>query len=196
MLAPFPILFWVWVLCITFWIESTTVHTVSESSQQSFSQIDFSNIHYMQGDQKETQVTMSAPKAEYSSENSEFIVDYPCLTWRKASDSSIISASAIKGNFYAEDSTSDLPSAFQFIILSGSAAFSRDKIRIDSETMIFDNDKRFFLFPGQFTFFKDKSTPMQSSKMYYDPVENACIQINDLYDDNLKIKEILQKGGF
>ncbi len=196
-LAPFPIFFWAWVLCITFWIESASVHTVpTEVIQKSFSQIDFTDIHYMQDDQNDVQVTMNAPKAQYSSKNEEFILDNPSLKWHKASDSHIISASAFKGNFYAKKSASDLPSAFEYIILSGSATFSRDKIRIDSETMIFDNDKRFFVFPGPFTFIKDKDKPRQYSKMYYDPVENACVQIDDLYDDNPSIKQILKKGGF
>ena len=195
MLAPLPIFFWAWVLCITFWIESTTVHTVPTEVTQ-VSQIDFTGIHYMQGGQNDAQVIMNAPTASYSSENDEFIVDMPTLTWQKASDSQIISVSAIKGNFYAEQTASDLPSAFKSIILSGSATLSTDEVRIDSETMIFDNDTRFFIFPGSFTFYKDKSTSYPLNKMYFDPIAEKCNPISQLLKDNPNIMEILKKGGF
>lgn len=168
----FALSFWGWVFLVSVWIENAPVQSVlSYTPKEKYSQILFHQPGFTQTNEEGMQVTLSAIQARFDSESREMIVDRPTIQWQNPAQSKIVNATGERGLFYAEASESGLPAAFRYLIVSGSATVQGINSRVDSDTMIFDNEKRLFAFPGRFTFQKG-NVKLDYQKMYYDPIQD------------------------
>lgn len=191
----FSLIFWAWIALVTIWIESIPPQNlISNNPTQKYSQIKFRNMEFRQSNAEDLAVTLDAPNTLYDSENKEMLIDRPVMQWTNPASGKIVSASSQEGIFHAETAESALPAAFHYIILNGSAAVQGVNSRVDSNVMIFDNEKRLFLFPGPFTFHKG-NLKLEYKEMYYDPIQDKPSPFDDSMKNDPELQKILGSIG-
>lgn len=194
-LGLFSVFFWCWVICVSFWIENASLLSIpNDTPEQKYSQIDFQGINFHQTNSMGALVSLTASKAIFDSVTGKMDIDQPIVEWQNTASAKIISASSQKGVFYSELTESSLPSAFRYIILSGSAAVQGENSRVDSETMLFDNEKRFFIFPGPFQFKQGKKNIL-SKGMYYDPFKDKTKLLSELLKVDPELLPLINSIG-
>lgn len=189
----FPGLFWIWVVGVSIWIETSPIQSVlSNVVEKKYSQITFTGMHFEQINSDGALVQLKAPSALFNSDTRQLTLTQPEIQWNDSAHDQIVSASSSLGRFSAQLSESALPSAFHYLILSGSAAVFSGTSRVDSETMLFDNDNRMFIFPVPFSFQQGK-TKLQHSRMYFEPSKRQNVYpLDDLLKKNPNLKPILE----
>lgn len=191
----FSVLFWIWVVIATFWIETASVQSIASISvEQKYSQLLFKNIVFRQTNSDNSQISLASPQAAFHSESGEMHVDHPSLSWVDTVSGRVMSATSEKGIFHAEMTESALPSTFRYLILSGSATVQGANSRVDSNVMLFDNEKRLFLFPGSFRFHQNKMS-LSKEKMLYDPIKDKASPLGDLVKNDPELNSLFQTIG-
>lgn len=194
-LGIFAFFFWMWVVCVSLWIDTEPVQSVPEGSrEQKFSQINFKDIQFEQTNSDGALVSLKSSDAKFDSETGKMTIAQPTLEWQNAANGKVVSASSQTGEFYAELTETALPSTFRYIILSGSAAVQGENSRVDSDRMIFDNEKRFFIFPGSFTFKKGKLS-LQNKRMCFDPLKDKTPSLDNLLKSDPELQTFIQTIG-
>ncbi|MGC9328414.1 MAG: hypothetical protein ACP5I1_12335 [Candidatus Hinthialibacter sp.] len=180
---------------MSIWIEFIPPQKlISNNPTQKFSQIKFRNMEFRQSNAESHVVTLTAPNTLYDSEDKSMTIDRPSMQWMNPASGKIVSASSQEGVFHAETSESAMPAAFHYIILSGSAVVQGVNSRVDSDIMIFDNEKRLFLFPDPFTFHKG-NLKLEYQEMYYDPIQDKPSPLDDSMKNDPELQKILASIG-
>lgn len=191
----FSILFWTWVICTTFWIETASVHTIQQDiPNQNYSRISFSNLHFVQDNSEGAQLTLTAPSAAFESDTQEMRIDNPTIQWSDSVSGNVCDASGSQGVFYSQQMDSPLPSVFRYLVLSGTATIQGRNSRVDSQAVIFDNERRLFVIPGTFDMQKG-SVKFNYKQMYYDPIKDKILPLGGLTDENSELKRLIQTIG-
>ena len=170
--ALWPVLFWGWVIWVSWWIDGAPAHILSEQvASQKYSNIRFKEMRFEQKYVEETSLLVESPEAWFESDTGRLVLDQPMLRWQGGKDHRSFIAQAQHGEIQSTLTDSALPSEFRVLELFGQAQAKGQSTSVESEKMLFDCQTRLFTCPGQFTFHQ-AGLPMKGSGMFYDPLKD------------------------
>lgn len=197
-----PLIFWSWVLLVTVWLETLSLRAMyQDSGDKNSSSIVFRRILFQQSQQNESRISMQSTQAIYDNQSGQFLIEQPFIQYYQQKPDSLLSelvfsATGNMGYFTAQQTDSAFPSDFRFLTLTDGTQIHAVNMnsRVDSESVLFDNNTRLFYFPDQFRFQREKMGKGQSEKMVFNPIDGsmAPFDIESVSDQPLvrKIKEI------
>lgn len=175
-----PVLFWSWVVLVSFWIENTSVSNPSHSDVEPQTILQFEHFRFEQREMNGPQIILHAPSALYSSENQEIFMNGPTLQWTY--EEQVYSATGTRGTFFTRDTLTAFPSDFEMLELSEGAQAQGQGWFVDSQRMFFNNKQRIFVLPEPFEIQRISNNKESRAQMkggyYYNPANDDLIQLN------------------
>ncbi|MGI6454928.1 MAG: hypothetical protein ACOX5R_04825 [bacterium] len=184
-----PIVFWSWVILVSFWLDAVSVEEIIPNPQQQFSNLEFEGMRFEQLEQNELDIIVSAPYSELLEDTSQLMMEQPYITWRSPGKDVITSATAIvfsataaTGIVEIDLNESNLPSEFNNLKMTGGVHAWNETTTIDTETMIFNNEHKYLHVPGPYLLKTPKyvQDAKNAKDMAYDLVNNRMMSLDAL----------------
>lgn len=186
-----PIVFWLWVVSVSFWIEGAPVNDPkARPTGQAYSDIAFDRLRFEQLDAENRRMAVDAPRAEFNRESREFQLTQPELSWDDPIGNRSFSASGELGRFLAAtDPLTQLPSAIRQMEITGNARAVSGDTTVETETVTFDNEYLLFEISGAYRLQKGamkSASNNPESGIFFDPITS---KLNSDRDELLQTRE-------
>jgi hypothetical protein len=166
-----PFVFWIWVVFVSLWIEHAPVREfASPVVEQQFSDFQFKQMRFEQREEDNSLLVVESPDARFHSKEKHFYLVEPRLEWIGKKEDDVFSATGSIGVVSSHLAETALPSEFRILELSQGASLKKGDTSIDSERMLYDNEKRLFYFPDTCTIKKANAIQSRMKGMVYDPL--------------------------
>ncbi len=176
--ALWPAVFWTWVICVSLWVELTSLNSSMGSGASRFSDIVFTGMRLEQIMQDGSSLIINSPKAWLEGDENRLYLQTPELTRKDARDN-VFSASSAIGIVTARLSESALPLEFNYLELAGGANAVGKGSSVSSERMLLDCRKRIFFTSNPCQFKKNEMNANMNVSLLYDPLSDRGEQVKD-----------------
>ncbi|MDP8242520.1 MAG: hypothetical protein P9L94_00455 [Candidatus Hinthialibacter antarcticus] len=175
-----PVLFWGWVVAMSFYIERAPVHDPRAlPSSLAYSGISFEGLRFEQLGEDGGRIIVNAPSAYFNQTEKKFLLDSPELAWDNPAAEESFKATGATGQFQVETNVSALPSEFNRMQLNGGASAQSGQTAVDADRLVFDNELLLFEVLGSYELriraSKSKRIDPQGA-LYFDPIQEKINQ--------------------